>query len=68
MASHSPTDMTPDAVDARLRELSRLSADAIWPPLVDMSSQAVTSRLLECAEISALAIELEAAGAAHFGR
>lgn len=67
MENPSRIDMTSDGVDARLRELARLSAEAPWPPLVDMSAEAVTTRLLECAEISALAMELEAAGAVHFG-
>lgn len=55
----------PDVVDLRLRELARLSAEAPpWPPLVDMSPEAVTARLDECAEISALALDLVAAGVA----
>jgi hypothetical protein len=50
-------------VDARLRKLSELSAAAVLrDPRIDMSAGAVTQRLLECAEISALALELEWAG------
>jgi hypothetical protein len=50
-------------IDARLRQLAALSrAAGPAPPLVDMSAAAVADRLLECAEISALALKLEAAG------
>lgn len=57
--------MSAAAVDARLRLVAALSATS--PPSeshVDMSPEAVTARLLECCEISALALELEAAGGA----
>ncbi len=60
-------DMSPDAVDARVRALASLSRDA--PPAtyttVDMSPEAVTARLRDWAEISALALELAAAGGHH---
>ena len=52
-------------VDARLRMLAQLSMLAPpLPPLVDMSPDAITARLLDCAEISALALDLMAAGGA----
>jgi hypothetical protein len=52
-----------DSVDARLHRLAELSASAAPPPdLVDMSAEAISARLRECAEISALALELELAG------
>jgi hypothetical protein len=56
--------MSPDAVDARVRALASLSREA--PPetftTVDMSPEAVAARLRDWAEISALALELAAAG------
>ncbi len=57
-----------EEIDARLRRLAELSAHAPpAAPLVDVSAAGVTARLRECAEISALALELEAAGAAIRG-
>lgn len=62
------TDAMPvivDEVDQRLRTLGRLSAAGLPPRRdVDMSPAAVTARLDECAQISALALALMAAGEA----
>ena len=59
-------ELEAEEVDARLLKLSELSRD--YRPtsneLVDMSGEAITARLIECAEISALAFELVAAGEA----
>jgi hypothetical protein len=56
-------DLPEHEVDDRLRKLAALSRD--YRPVtdvVDMSKEAIDDRLLECAEISALAFELVAAG------
>ena len=60
--------LPPALIDARLRALASLSAQAgPAPPLVDMSAAAMTARLRDCAEISALALDLLAAGELRFG-
>ena len=48
--------MTPEAVSARLRQMSELSAthESLMPRGVDMSPRAVAARLRELAELSEL--------------
>jgi len=54
-----PVDMSPEAVERRLREASRLSVLKLpYPPRVDMSSEGVTRRLREVAQLYALAQKL----------
>lgn len=57
--------MTPEAVTARLREMSARSATEAspMPRGVDMSPAAVTARLRDMAEVSALCRMLETARA-----
>jgi hypothetical protein len=52
------TDMSMEAIDARLREASRLAELRAGTPAVDMSPAAVTQRLEEVAGISQLCAEL----------
>lgn len=70
MKEAEPSQLLDEAtVTARLKRLAELSAAApTLVALVDMSAQAVTDRLLACAEISALALELTAAGEADRSR
>jgi hypothetical protein len=66
-----PDGETPrlDDVTSRLRRLAELSASAKpAPPPVDMSAEAISARLRECAEISALALDLQQAGQALRGK
>ncbi len=50
-----PVDMSPPAIEARLRRLSALSRlDLRSAPRVDMTPSGIEARLRECAEMSAL--------------
>jgi hypothetical protein len=61
-------DMSPEAVERRLREASRLSVLRLhYPPRVDMSPQEVERRLREVAQLYALERRLRALGAAQPG-
>ena len=51
-------EMSPEAITARLREMSRLSAGPARQGL-DMSAEAVTARLREMAEMSDLCWQLQ---------
>ena len=52
------TDMSAEAVSARLAEASRLAELRRGVPAVDMSPEAVSQRLEEAASISALCLGL----------
>lgn len=52
------TDMSMEAIDARLREASRLAELGAEGPVIDMAPEAVTQRLEEVASISQLCAEL----------
>jgi hypothetical protein len=55
--------LTSEVVTARLRKAAELSqAPSAARRAVSMSAESVTRRLLECAEITALAWELQKAG------
>ncbi len=55
----APVDMSPQAVEERLREASCLSPLPLAPaPHVDMSPQAVEARLREWAELSRFCLDL----------
>jgi len=50
-----PADMSPEAVERRLREAARLSVLTLpYPPRVDMSPRGVERRLREVAQLYAL--------------
>lgn len=56
-----PVDMSPAAVEHRLREASRLSVLRLpYPPRVDMGPAAVEQRLREVAQLYALEERLRA--------
>jgi hypothetical protein len=56
-------DMSPAAVEARIRKLSELSPlDDPFRPRVDMSEAAVEARIRELSEMSALCWSLAEAG------
>lgn len=58
-----PVDMSPEAIDARLRLCSDLSRGRpANTPRVDMSAEAIDRRLRECSDLSALCASLAAAG------
>lgn len=57
-------DMSPSAIEARLAAVSAQSPLGLIPlKRVDMSPEAVEARLEEWAELTALCLELAAAGA-----
>jgi hypothetical protein len=54
-----PIDMSPAAIDARLREQSRLSPLTLpHRPSIDMSPEAIEQRLRELAQLRALWVRL----------
>ena len=56
-----PVDMSPQAVEQRLREAARISVLKLpYPPRVDMSPAAVERRIREVAQLYALQRKLEA--------
>ena len=59
------TDMSPEAVAARIRELSRLSTlDDPFRPRVEMTGAAIEARIRELSELSRFCANLVEAGAA----
>lgn len=58
-------DMTPEAIERRLREASRLAVlTPPFPPAIDMSADAIATRLKEAAQLWALERRLRRAQSA----
>jgi hypothetical protein len=57
------TDMSPEAIEQRLREASRLSVSKLpYPPRIDMGPKAIEGRLREVAQLHAFERQLRAFG------